>query len=93
VGGASFHGTGLNSGVYRDLRPLTLSALSRHIERFHVIETTNFSFYPSQQMIFEMMGMGNNSRSMNNNVDLEQLPHKPTTLRNPNRHASEEDKK
>jgi hypothetical protein len=58
AGGTSFHGTGLNPGMYGDLLPLTLSALSSHIDRIHVIETTNFSFYPSPQIIFEMMGMG-----------------------------------
>jgi len=58
AGGSSFHGTGLNPGMYGDLLPLTLSALSRHIERIYVVETTNFSFYPSPQIIFEMIGMG-----------------------------------
>lgn len=58
AGGTSFHGTGLNPGMFGDLLPLTLSALSRHIERISVMETTNFAFYPSPQIIFEMMGMG-----------------------------------
>ncbi len=58
AGGTSFHGTGLNPGMYGDLLPLTLSALSHRIERIYVIETTNFSFYPSPRIICEMMGMG-----------------------------------
>jgi hypothetical protein len=58
AGGATFHGTGLNPGMFGDLLPLVLSALSRRIERIYVIETTNFSFYPSPDIIFEMMGMG-----------------------------------
>jgi hypothetical protein len=61
TGNSSFHGTGLNPGMYGDLLPLTLSALSHHIEKIGVIETTNFSFYPSPQIIFEMMGMGKRS--------------------------------
>lgn len=58
IGGTSLHGTGLNPGMYGDLLPLTLSAVSRYIEKIYVLETTNFSFYPSPQIIFQMMGMG-----------------------------------
>lgn len=58
AGGTSLHGTGANPGWMSDVLPLTLSALSGRIDRIFVRESTNFSWYPSPQVIFGLMGMG-----------------------------------
>ena len=57
-GSSSFHSTGLNPGWMGDLIPLTMSALSRTIERIHVLEISNFQGYPSPEIMFEAMGFG-----------------------------------
>ena len=57
-GGSTFHSTGLNPGWMGDLLPLTMSALSRDIERIVVREITNFEFYPSPEIMFASMGFG-----------------------------------
>lgn len=58
AGGASFHGTGVNPGWLGELLPLVASSLCSRIERVHVLESTDFSFYPSREVIVEMMGLG-----------------------------------
>lgn len=57
-GGASLHGTGVNPGWMGELLPLTMSALCARIDRVYVLESTDFSFYPSREIIFDMMGLG-----------------------------------
>jgi hypothetical protein len=57
-GGSSLHGTGVNPGWLGELLPLVMSGLSERLDRISVLESTNFSFYPSRQVIFEMMGLG-----------------------------------
>jgi len=57
-GNASLHGTGLNPGFLGELLPLTLSALSRRIDRVHVTEITNFAHYPAPEILMGMMRMG-----------------------------------
>jgi hypothetical protein len=57
-GGSTFHSTGLNPGWMGDVLPLTMSALSRDIERIVVREITNFEFYPSPEIMFGSMGFG-----------------------------------
>jgi len=57
-GGTSVHGTGVNPGWLGELLPLVMSGLSERIDRIHVLESTDFSFYPSRSVIFEMMGFG-----------------------------------
>lgn len=57
-GNTSIHGTGVNPGWLGELLPLTLSAMSARIDQIHVLESTDFSFYPSREVIFEMMGLG-----------------------------------
>ncbi len=57
-GGSTFHGTGLNPGWMGDLLPLTMTALSGRIERIHVLEISNFQYYPSPEIMFESMGFG-----------------------------------
>lgn len=57
-GAASFHSTGMNPGWMGDLVPLTMSAMSRTIEKIHVLEISNFQGYPSPEIMFEAMGFG-----------------------------------
>lgn len=57
-GDSSLHGTGTNPGWLAELLPLSMSALSERIDRITVLESTDFSFYPSHEVIFEMMGLG-----------------------------------
>jgi hypothetical protein len=62
AGGTSLHGTGANPGWMSDVLPLTMSALSSRIDRIFVRESTNFSWYPSPEVIFGLMGMGCSER-------------------------------
>ena len=57
-GGVSVHGTGTNPGWLAELLPLVMTGLSERIDRISVLESTEFSFYPSHEVIFEMMGLG-----------------------------------
>ncbi len=57
-GDTTFHSTGLNPGWMGDVLPLTMSALSKRIEQIYVREITNFQFYPSPEIMFDMMGFG-----------------------------------
>lgn len=57
-GNSSFHSTGLNPGWMGDVLPLTMSSLSRRIDRVVVREITDFEFYPSPEVILDMMGFG-----------------------------------
>jgi hypothetical protein len=58
AGGTSLHGTGANPGWMSDVLPLTASAMSARIDRIYVRESTDFSWYPSPQVLFDLMGMG-----------------------------------
>lgn len=55
-GGSTFHSTGLNPGWLGDLLPLTMTALSKRVDRIHVREISNFQNYPSPEIMFDMMG-------------------------------------
>ena len=57
-GGTSLHGTGVNPGFIGELLPLTLSGMASRIDRIDVIESTDFSFYPSRNVIVGLMGLG-----------------------------------
>ena len=57
-GGSTLHGTGVNPGWLGELLPLTLSALSARIDSVRVVESTEFSGYPSPEIIRGMMGFG-----------------------------------
>ena len=57
-GNSSFHSTGLNPGWMGDVLPLTMSTLSSRIDQVYVREITNFEFYPSPEIMFDMMGFG-----------------------------------
>ena len=58
AGASSFHSTGMNPGWMGDLIPLTMTAMSRTVERIHVLEISNFQGYPSPEIMFESMGFG-----------------------------------
>ena len=58
TGRSSLHGTGLNPGFMAELMPLTLSALSQRIDQVYVRESSEFSRYPSPEIILGMMGFG-----------------------------------
>lgn len=58
AGGSSLHGTGANPGWMSDVLPLTASAMSAQIDRIYVRESTDFSWYPSAHVLFDLMGMG-----------------------------------
>jgi hypothetical protein len=58
VGGVAFHGTGANPGWFGDLLPLLMSGLSLRIDQIGVQEISNFQYYPSPEIMFEMMNFG-----------------------------------
>ncbi len=55
-GGSTFHSTGLNPGWMGDLIPLTMSALAERVDHVHVLEISDFEYYPSPEIMFESMG-------------------------------------
>ncbi len=57
-GHSTLHGTGLNPGFQAELVPLVLSGLCQRIERVMVRESSEFSRYPSADVVLGMMGMG-----------------------------------
>ncbi|MDA0338880.1 MAG: dihydrodipicolinate reductase [Proteobacteria bacterium] len=57
-GNSTFHSTGLNPGWVGDLLPLTMSSLSKSIDQVYVQEISNFQYYPSPEIMFDMMGFG-----------------------------------
>lgn len=61
-GGSSFHGTGVNPGWLGDVLPLMMSGISQRLDKIHVQEITNFEFYPSSEVVFEMMGFGRSAK-------------------------------
>ncbi len=58
AGGSSLHGTGVNPGWMGELLPLTMSAMCSRIDQIYVLESTDFSWYPSKEIIMNMMGLG-----------------------------------
>lgn len=58
TGGVAFHGTGANPGWFGDLLPLLMSGLSLRIDQIGVQEISNFQYYPSPEIMFEMMNFG-----------------------------------
>ena len=55
VGRVAFHGTGANPEWFGDLLPLLMSGLSLRIDQIGVQEISNFQYYPSPEIMFEMM--------------------------------------
>ena len=58
AGGVTFHGTGANPGWFGDLLPLMMSGLSLRIDQIAVQEISSFQYYPSPEIMFEMMNFG-----------------------------------
>ena len=61
-GGSSLHGTGVNPGWLGDVLPLMLSGIAQRLDKIHVQEITNFEFYASPEIVFDMMGFGRSPR-------------------------------
>jgi hypothetical protein len=57
-GSSVFHGTGANPGWFGDVLPLVMSGLSLRIDRITIQEISNFQWYPSPEIMFEMMNFG-----------------------------------
>jgi hypothetical protein len=57
-GHSTFHGTGANPGWFGDLLPLLMSGLSLRVDQIAVTEISNFQFYPSPEIMFDMMNFG-----------------------------------
>lgn len=58
AGNSTFHSTGLNPGWMGDVLPVSMSALSRSIDRVVVREISSFQDYPSPEIMFDSMGFG-----------------------------------
>lgn len=58
AGGASLHGTGANPGFLAELLPLTFTSMSARVDRITVVESSEFSRYPSPDVILGMMELG-----------------------------------
>lgn len=58
AGGATFHGTGANPGWFGDVLPLVMSGLSVRVDAVRVREISNFQYYPSPEIMFDIMGFG-----------------------------------
>ena len=54
-GGSSLHGTGIAPGWLSDLVPLTMSGMSEEISEVRVTESSEFSYYPSEEIVFDTM--------------------------------------
>lgn len=57
-GKSSFYSTGLNPGVVDEILPLSLSRLCMSWEQVYIAEYAWLGKYPSQAMLFDMMGFG-----------------------------------
>ena len=58
AGGSSLHGTGANPGFLAEVLPLTFTAMSARVDRISVVESSEFSRYPSPDVILGMMELG-----------------------------------
>ena len=56
AGGVSLHGTGVNPGFMAELVPLIFTSHCQSINSILVREHSDFSFYASPQIIFDVMG-------------------------------------
>ena len=57
-GNVSLHGTGYNPGWLAELMPLTMSSMSQEINKIIVSESSEFSYYPSKEIVIDGMLMG-----------------------------------
>ena len=67
-GHASFHGTGANPGWVGDVLPLTMSACSKTIHQVYTREISSFQFYPSPEIMFDMMGFNKTDEEFDRNI-------------------------
>jgi len=58
AGGTTFHSTGLNPGWLGDVLPLSMTSLSRSVDKIHVTEISDFTYYPSPEIMLDVMGFG-----------------------------------
>lgn len=58
AGGTSIHGGGINPGILTLALPLTLSAMSRRIERISLQERADWTLYESPHITFDGMRFG-----------------------------------
>jgi 2,4-diaminopentanoate dehydrogenase len=56
-GGTTYFGSGVNPGYAMDLWPITMSRLSRRIDRIHIVETLDMKNYSSASAM-KFMGFG-----------------------------------
>jgi len=52
------HGTGYNPGWLAELVPLTMTGMSQEIKKIIVSESSEFSYYPSKEIVIDGMLMG-----------------------------------
>lgn len=57
-GGSTVHGTGINPGFSGEVLPLTMSVLTRRIERIFVQEFADYRTYDSPEVNHAMLGFG-----------------------------------
>ena len=57
-GNVSLHGTGYNPGWLAELIPLTMSSMSQEIKKIIVSESSEFSYYPSKEIVIDGMLIG-----------------------------------
>lgn len=58
AGGSSLHGTGANPGFLAELLPLTFTSMSARVDRITIVESSEFSRYPSPDVVLGMMELG-----------------------------------
>jgi hypothetical protein len=67
-GQTTFHGTGANPGWVGDVLPLTMSACSKTIHQVYTREISNFQFYPSPRIMFEIMGFNKTDEEFDRSI-------------------------
>jgi len=58
AGGCSVHGTGIHPGFVGMVLPLALSGMSRTIDKIHIQEKADWTFYASPRITFDNMRFG-----------------------------------
>jgi hypothetical protein len=58
VGGSTFYHVGINPGFTMDIWPITLTRLSRRIDRIEATEVVDMTKYASKHMVFDYIGFG-----------------------------------
>jgi 4-hydroxy-tetrahydrodipicolinate reductase len=71
-GGVSFHSTGINPGYMMDFWPITLSRLSRRIDKIYMTELVDMSRYTSKQVL-DFIGFGKPPAEVNYSIPREKL--------------------